>query len=145
MDFNTYTTKAAGAVEAAVNLVKTHGQQSIEPLHLLAALLSTDSGIVIPLLKKLGKDTSGLLGAAETEIARFPRVSGDAEPYISSAMQKVFASATQEAKRLDDQYISTEHLFLALIEDSAVKKLIGVTKADIEKELKLLRGKSACD
>ena len=57
MDFNTYTTRAAGAVEAALTTAKKHGQQSIEPLHLLAALLSTDSSIVIPLLKKLGTDT----------------------------------------------------------------------------------------
>ena len=134
MDLNKFTTKAAGAVEGALSLVTTHGQQSIEPAHLLAALLSTDSGIVLPLLKKLGKDTATLLRETEKLIASFPRVSGAGEPYIGSALREVFVRADKEAKRLQDQYVSTEHLFLALIEDATLARVIGVARADAERE-----------
>jgi ATP-dependent Clp protease ATP-binding subunit ClpB len=140
MDFNTYTTKAAGAVEGALAIVRERGQQTIEPLHLFAALLSSDSGIVLPLLKKLGKDTSALLALANEKIATFPRVSGGGEPYIGSALREVFTRADKEAKRLHDQYVSTEHLFLALIEDSSVKTIAGVSRSDVERELAVLRG-----
>lgn len=140
MDLNKFTTKAAGAVEGALSLVTTHGQQSIEPAHLLAALLSTDSGIVLPLLKKLGKDTATLLRETEKLIASFPRVSGAGEPYIGSALREVFVRADKEAKRLQDQYVSTEHLFLALIEDATLARVIGVARTDAERELAALRG-----
>ena len=140
MDFNTYTTKAAGAVEGALGIVRSHGQQSIEPVHLLAALLSGESGIVLPLLKKLGKETSTLISAVEREISTLPKVSGDTEPYVSNALRSIFTRASAEAKRLDDEYVSTEHLFLALLEESSIAKLIDVSKKDAEKELQALRG-----
>ncbi len=140
MDLNKFTTKAASAVESALSLVTMHGQQSIEPAHLCAALLSTDSGIVLPLLKKLGKDTATLLRETEKLIASFPRVSGSGEPYIGSALREVFVRADKEAKRLNDQYVSTEHLFLALIEDTTLARVIGVVRADAERELATLRG-----
>ena len=94
MDFNTYTTKAAGAVEGALGIVRSHGQQSIEPVHLLAALLSGESGIVLPLLKKLGKETSTLISAVEREISTLPKVSGGTEPYVSNALRSIFTRAS---------------------------------------------------
>ena len=139
MDLNRYTTKAALSLEQMVSLVQSLSQTAIEPLHMLSSLLAEDSGIVSSLVRKLGKNPTELLAHTEKEIEKFPRVKGAANPYLSSAMKEVLSHAEAEAKRFNDQYVSTEHLFLALLADTNVMRIVGVSKHDTEKELKQLR------
>ena len=140
MDLNKYTTKAAEAIQHSVTLAESYKQQSIEPMHLLAALLDPESGIVSSLLKKLGKDAPTLLLSVEGELQKLPRVSGASSPYLSESLKQVFARSETEAKKMDDEYVSSEHLFLALLDEVAVVKLVGVTKHEALRELKALRG-----
>ncbi len=140
MDPNKYTTKASEAIQRTVSGVQANGQQSIESVHMLAVLLDSDSGIVPSLLQKLGKNPEELLRAVEREVEKLPRVSGNVDPYLATSMKGLFARAESEAKKMSDQYVSTEHLFLALLDDAAIGKIVGVTKHDALKELKELRG-----
>ena len=140
MDFNRYTTKAAEALERALALAQSFSQSGVEPPHLLLVLLDTDTGIVPSLVIKLGRDLKSLIQAVNKEVMRLPRVQDAPHPFLTSTMKEVLSLAEKEATRLDDQYVSTEHLFLALLDEPSIAKLIGSTKPDAEKELKALRG-----
>ncbi len=140
MDLNKYTTKAAEAIQNAVTLAEANKQQSIEPMHVLAALLKPDNGIVPSLIKQLDKDASTLLTTVEAELQKLPRVSGSSAPYLSESMKQVFARSEAEAKKMNDQYVSSEHLFLVLLDEPAIGKLLGITKHEALRELKTLRG-----
>lgn len=140
MDFNKYTTKAAESVQHAVALAQSYSQQSIEPLHMLTSLLSGDSGIVVSLLKKLGKNSAELLRTTKSATEKFSRVVGSVNPYLATRTKEMFSRAETEAKKMDDQFVSTEHLFLALLDDAEIASIVGVTKHDAQVELKQLRG-----
>ncbi len=140
MDLNKYTTKAAEAIQNAVTLAEANKQQSIEPVHLLGALLNPENGIVPSLIKQLGADAANLSASVEVELQKLPRVSGTSAPYLSESMKQVFTRSEAEAKKMDDQYVSSEHLFLALLDEHAIAKLLGITKHEALRELKTLRG-----
>ncbi|MGA7852163.1 MAG: ATP-dependent chaperone ClpB, partial [Candidatus Acidiferrales bacterium] len=90
------------------------GQQQIEPLHLLWALIAQGDGVVPPLLEKLGVSPTRLAGDVEKQIERLPKVSGVSQQYLSPATNKVLESAFDEAQRLKDEYVSTEHILLGI-------------------------------
>ena len=140
MDFNRYTTKAAEAIQRAAQLAQSFSQSAIEPAHILLSLLDTEAGIVPSLVSKLGKDVATLIPEVEKQIALFPRIQDASNQFISSGGKSVLLRAEKEASRLSDQYVSTEHLFLALLADAAIATLVGSSVADAEKELKTLRG-----
>ena len=140
MDISKYTTKAARAVERAAALTESFSHAALEPIHILTALLDADAGIVSPLLCKLGKEPTTLRELAKKEMARLPRHSEPANVHIATDTKRVLDQAEAEAKRMNDQYVSTEHLLLALLDLTQMEQLIGVTKKDAEKELKEFRG-----
>ncbi len=140
MDFNTYTTKAAEALQRTVSLVQSFSQSAVEPMHMLLALLDPEAGIVPSLVMKLGRNPRTLTALVHTQIEKLPRTQDPSSPFLTSVMKEVLSRAEKEAMRLDDQYVSTEHLFLALLDESGIATLIGSTKADAERELKALRG-----
>src|SRR6187551_2706160 len=107
------TVKAGEALNDAVALARRNGNPVVYDLHLLAALLEQDESIVVPILQKLGASVAALREQIEREVGRYPKQS-DAQPTLSRELNQVFDKAEDEAKRLGDEYISTEHLLLGL-------------------------------
>ncbi|MGH9724937.1 MAG: ATP-dependent Clp protease ATP-binding subunit, partial [Candidatus Acidiferrales bacterium] len=109
-----FTVKAQEALNAAQEMGARSGQQQIEPLHLLWALAAQGDGVVPPLLEKLGVSPTRLAGEIETQVSRLPKVSGVSNQYLSPATNDVLEGAFKEAERLKDEYVSTEHILLAI-------------------------------
>src|SRR5205809_8006978 len=107
------TVKAGEALNDAVTLARRHGNPVIYDLHLLSALLDQDESIVVPILQKLGVSVTALRDQVRREIDRYPKQS-DAQPNLSRELNQVFDKAEDEAKKLGDEYVSTEHLLVAL-------------------------------
>ncbi|HXN26595.1 MAG TPA: ATP-dependent chaperone ClpB [Candidatus Acidoferrales bacterium] len=114
LNFEKLTVKAQQALQAAQEMGGREGQQQIEPLHLLWALLAQGDGVVPPLLEKLGVSPTTLASEVEKQIARLPKVSGVSQQYLAPATNKILETAFDEAHRLKDEYVSTEHILLAI-------------------------------
>src|SRR5690349_4723118 len=113
MRFEKLTVKAQEAVVRAQELAQERNHAEVGPLHLLTALLNEDEGVVTPLLQKIGANAGQITQIAEAELRRLPSATGT-QVGMSRALQDVFAQAQKEADRLKDEYVSTEHLLLAL-------------------------------
>jgi ATP-dependent Clp protease ATP-binding subunit ClpB len=112
------TLKAQEAFKEAADEARRRGNPVVNDAHLFLALLSQEEGIVQPLLQKVGLNVSSLRESTEREIARFPtQQGGGTEPTFARELTKVFDRAEKESKALDDAYISTEHILLALVEE----------------------------
>jgi ATP-dependent Clp protease ATP-binding subunit ClpB len=118
MDINKFTEKAREAVAAAVDLAKGSNNPQIEPEHLLVALIEQKEGIVPDLLRKLSADPSSIGGAARQLLAKMPTSYGGAEPTLSPRLRLVLDKAQAEANQMKDDFVSTEHLFLAIADES---------------------------
>jgi ATP-dependent Clp protease ATP-binding subunit ClpB len=112
--FDKMTVKAQEALQQANEVAARHENQQIEPVHLLQALVSQADGVVPPLLARLGIRSEALTPEIEREIARLPKVQGFAQQHLGKALSNVLERAFEEAERFKDEYVSTEHLFLAL-------------------------------
>src|SRR6202162_1634312 len=121
MRLDRFTEKAQEAIQEAAELARARGQQAVEPEHLLLALVNQDEGVGRTLLERAGVSVQALEPALVSTVERFPRVSGGGQPYISPALNKALEQAEQEAQKLKDEYISTEHLLLALTDNKALK------------------------
>ncbi|HUS71333.1 MAG TPA: ATP-dependent chaperone ClpB [Anaerolineae bacterium] len=147
MDLNKLTEKAQGAVVAAQELARSHNHSEIEPEHLLLALLSQEGGIAPQILRKLEVDPILVRQRLEEELGRMPQVRGaSSQVYVSSRLQQVFDVAMEEAGRLRDEYVSTEHLLLGLADGRAkgpahkILTDLGVSKEAIYQVLTSIRG-----
>ncbi len=110
-----FTVKSQEAVQAATNLAIENGNPELLPLHMLTALLEDREGIIVPLLQKVGVPTDQLLNKAKDALSKLPKVSGaSGQPGLSNALQKVLDQAFKEAANFKDDYVSTEHILLAL-------------------------------
>jgi ATP-dependent Clp protease ATP-binding subunit ClpB len=109
-----FTEKAQEALQEAAALARSLGQQAIEPEHLILALIRQEGGVGRTLLERAGVSVQALEPALVSIVERLPRVSGGGQPYLSTELQKALDQAEQEAEKLMDEYISTEHLLLAL-------------------------------
>ena len=139
------TTKSQEAVQAAASHAAENGNPEVLPLHLLAALLEDREGVTAPVLEGAGVGVQSLLAAANAAIQRLPRIQGGSQPGMSQALTKVFDRASKEADHFKDEYVSTEHLLLALSEakgDAARDALVatGGTHDAILKALPAVRG-----
>src|SRR5579864_5829909 len=112
--FEKMTVKAQEALQQANDVAARHENQQLEPIHLLAALVAQMDGVVPSLLARLGTRTEVLQLEIEREIARLPKVQGFAQQHLGKALNNVLERAFDEAGRFKDEYVSTEHLFLAL-------------------------------
>ncbi|WP_348269799.1 ATP-dependent chaperone ClpB [Edaphobacter paludis] len=139
------TVKSQEAVQAASGHAAENGNPEVLPLHLMAALLEDREGVVIPVLEKVGVLVEQLLSGVNSAIAKLPKVQGGAQPDMSAALQKVLEQAFKEAENFKDDYVSTEHLLLALSQQkgdavqSALATLGGTHEA-ILKALSAVRG-----
>ena len=139
MRLDRMTTKAQGAIRAAVDLASRRGNPELYPEHIVQAIVDQDGGIGGPLLQKTGADTASVSRALQEKIDAYPRVSGGAEPNLSRRALAVIQRAEDEAKALKDDYVSTEHLLLgALKADKDVASLLDKAGVDHDKLLKAL-------
>src|SRR5919198_3249000 len=119
MDINAFTHKAQEALAGAQRLARANDHQRVEPEHLLVALLSDPEGIVFPLVRRAGADPGALKARASEALDRIPKVYGpEQETVLSPQTARLIERARKEAGALGDQYVSTEHLLLALTEGS---------------------------
>jgi ATP-dependent Clp protease ATP-binding subunit ClpB len=148
MDINRFTEKGQAAVREAQTLATRYSNQQIEVEHLLLALLQQEGGLVPSVLTKAAVNIDSLKQTVENEIAKFPKVTGPSGPvdqvYITARLNKVFVAAEDEAKKLKDDYISVEHLLLAIIDESGaaarILNTLGANRKRIEEVLKQVRG-----
>jgi ATP-dependent Clp protease ATP-binding subunit ClpB len=112
--YDKLTVKAQGALQEAQEIAARANQQQIEPVHLLAALLAQSDGLVAPLLSKLGVSPDTVSAEVRREIDRLPKVSGAAQQFLSPASNEVLSKAFDEAAHFKDEYVSTEHILLAI-------------------------------
>ncbi|MFL5536176.1 MAG: ATP-dependent chaperone ClpB, partial [Gemmatimonadales bacterium] len=140
------TIKAQEALRDAGQLARARGNPVVNDAHLLAALLAQDEGVVQPLLQKAGLNVTAVRQEVEREISRFPTQAGGAgEPSFSREIQRVFDRADAEARKLDDAYVSTEHLLLAMAEEKgttarAVLSSHNISADDLRSALQEVRG-----
>ncbi|MCS7080658.1 MAG: ATP-dependent chaperone ClpB [Chloracidobacterium sp.] len=139
-----FTLRAQEAIAAAVTLAQTRQHPQVEPEHLLAALLEQPEGIAKPIFEKIGVAVPRLFKETQAALAKLPQASGG-ERYFSGRTSTLFVNARKEADKLQDAYISTEHLLLAMVEDkeSVAGRLLrqeGVTRDALLKVIGELRG-----
>src|SRR3989449_4114637 len=146
MNINKYTEKAREAVAAAIELARQHNNPQLEPEHLLLALVEQREGIIPELLRKMNVDPSQMARAARDLIAKIPSAYGGAEPGLSPRLNKVTTAGEAEASRMKDEYVSTEHLFIAIADEGGrspaaqLLKQNGVTYDAILQALTSVRG-----
>jgi ATP-dependent Clp protease ATP-binding subunit ClpB len=112
--FDKMTVKAQEALQQAQEIAGRHENQAVEPIHLLSALVQQQDGVVPPLLARLGIRGEILAQDIEREIGRLPKVQGFAQQHLGRALNDVLESSFEEATKFKDEYVSTEHLFLAI-------------------------------
>ena len=108
------TIKATEALQASASEAQRRDNPAIEDLHLLAALLAQDETVVVPVLQKVGVNVTRLREDLNAALDRLPRQSGGSAPSLSRELNKVLDAADKEARSLKDEYVSTEHLLIAL-------------------------------
>ena len=142
MNLNNFTIKSQEAVQQAVQLVQKNNQQVIEPVHLLKAVIMTGESVTNFLFQKLGVNIQNLNMVLDRQIESYPKVSGG-EPYLSSESNAVLQKAIDYSGKMGDQYVSLEHIILALLTvkstASQILKDAGVTENELSKAIEELR------
>ena len=145
--FDRFTLKAQEAVQESQSVAEKHEHQAVDVEHLLYALISQSDGIVQPIIKKLGANPAELLKKIDDELKKIPKVSGGAmgQAFITPRLNQIFTNAFKEAERLKDEYVSTEHLLIAIADEkggvsSRLLSSAGITKDNIFKVLIDIRG-----
>ena len=148
MNFNNYTQKSLEAVQSAQALAVSNSHQQLEQVHLLLALLQQDGGLISQLLRKMEISVESLEAAAQSELRKIPAVKTSREAdrfYITAEVDATFTAAEEQAKIMKDEFVSVEHLFLALLDTArgGVKNLFEtyrITKENALKALQAVRG-----
>jgi ATP-dependent Clp protease ATP-binding subunit ClpB len=147
MQIEKFTLKAQEALQEAKAIAERKNHQQIDVEHLLLALLEQKEGIAIPILQKLGANIDLIVSQLEGELNRIPKVTGGGvgQVYLSSRVNEIFNGAWKEAERLMDEYLSTEHLLIAIADEkrgasSQILQRNGVTKDAIFRVLQEIRG-----
>ena len=149
MNTNQYTQKTLEALQAAQQLAVEYQHNALEPEHLLHALATQEQGLIPQLLQKLNVDAGSFSAAVAEKLSAMPRVSGSGRDpdkvYISQATDKVLSAAAREAKAMKDDYVSVEHVFLALLDEqtqntSELFRAFGITRDKFLQQLTAVRG-----
>jgi ATP-dependent Clp protease ATP-binding subunit ClpB len=146
MRLEKFTLRGQEAIQSAIELAERNHNQQVEPEHLLMAMLEQPEGIVRPLLGKLAVNTPVVLNDVQAAIARFPRVDGG-QQYLSPQLNQLFSSAQKQAESFKDEFVSTEHLLLAIADDKdgpagKILRQHGVKRDDLLKVIEQTRGGS---
>ena len=136
MNIQKFTEKAQEAILGAQKLAAEMNHSQIETIHLLLALIEQSGGVVPQILVKLGADTEQLNGKLREELNRLPKVQGMTEVILSQSLKQVLDSAEKEAAKFKDDYVSTEHILMAMIDQETevsarVLKEYGITRGNL--------------
>ena len=145
MRWDQFTVMSQEAIQRAQSLAGEKGHQEIRPEHLLAGFLDQDENIVNALLAKVGVPAGKIRADVEAALERLPKVSGGGETALSPALRQILDAARKEAEQLKDEYVSTEHLFLAMLKDAKgeaarILRSNGVDEDAVLKALAAVRG-----
>ena len=142
MNFNNFTIKSQGAVQEAVNLVQSRGQQAIEPVHIMQGVMKVGENVTNFIFQKLGMNGQQVALVVDRQIDSLPKVSGG-EPYLSRESNEVLQKATQYSKEMGDEFVSLEHIILALLTVkstvSTILKDAGMTEKELRNAISELR------
>ena len=149
MNFNNFTIKSQEAIQKAVEITRSNGQQAIEPVHILKAVVEEGDSLVKFIFQKIGANVNQLNSMVDNAIAAEPKVSGG-EPYLSRTSNDVLQKSIDIAKKMGDEYVTLEAIIMALFEiksnASAILKDLGVTEKELQASVDELRkGKKATD
>ena len=144
MRLDRFTIRGQEAVQEAIGVAEKNQNQQVEPEHLLASMLEQKEGTLRPILGKIGARSENILSEVQAAIAKFPQVSGG-QQYFSSRINTIFQEAQKEAEKMTDEYVSTEHLLLAIADEKdgdagRILRSGGIAKKDLEKVITEMRG-----
>ena len=145
MNINKFTQKSLAAVQGCEKLAYEYGNQQIEQEHLLASLLELEDSLILKLMTKMGIQPELIRDEARKAVEKLPKVSGGGQLYVSNDLNKVLIHAEDEAKAMGDEYVSVEHLFMAMMNqpDHAMKELFrlyNITRERFLQALSTVRG-----
>jgi ATP-dependent Clp protease ATP-binding subunit ClpB len=145
MRLDKFTLKGQEAIETAVANAEQAQHQQVEPEHVLASLIEQPEGLTRPVLAKIGANAQAILDEVQAAIAKLPKVSGAGQQYISPRLNAIFSQAKKEADRLKDEYVSTEHLLLAIADEKGgeagrILRSHGVDRESLKKVVEQMRG-----
>ncbi len=144
MNLDKFTEKAQEALASAQKLAARLNHQQLEPEHALMSLLDQEKGLALAILQKASVSVDAVTVKLQRELDRLPRVTGDVEPRLTQRLVKLIDAAESEAKKLKDEYVSVEHLLLAMIDDTGVAgrtlKEFGLTRERLLSALREVRG-----
>ncbi|HYH84391.1 MAG TPA: Clp protease N-terminal domain-containing protein, partial [Pyrinomonadaceae bacterium] len=146
MRMERFTLRGQEAIQSAIEAAERNQHQQVEPEHLLLAMLEQPEGVVRPVLGKLGANVQVVEGEVQAAVGRFPKVQGG-QQYFSPRTTQIFQAAQKQAEAMQDEYISTEHLLLAVADekDGAAGRILrqhGVNRDDLLKVIEQTRGGS---
>ncbi len=146
MRFDRFTIRGQEAVQAAIGVAERNQNQQVEPEHILLAMLEQKEGVVRPILGKVGVNVATVVTELQAEIEKLPKVSGG-QQYFSSRTNTIFQDVQKIAEKMEDEYISTEHLLIAIAaektgEAGRILRSNGVTGEDVDKVVTEMRGGS---
>ncbi len=149
MNYENFTIKVQEALQESSSIANKNDNAEISPEHLLEALLEQQDGLIVPVVERIGVNAVELNNKVKDLVRSNPKVSGAAQVYFSSQLQKILANAEKEMAAFKDQYLSTEHLLLAMSEaDGSAGDLLrkcGITHKAIVDALKAVRGNQTVD
>ncbi|MEO7889565.1 MAG: Clp protease N-terminal domain-containing protein, partial [Vicinamibacterales bacterium] len=146
MNLNRYTEKAQEAIAAAQQVADRDGHPEITPEHLLLTLVEQREGIVPEIVRKMNADPAAVAAGVRAETQKLPSARGGSQPGLSSRLRQVTDAAEQEAERLKDEYVSTEHLFVAIASEGGTSPSVrllqqrGLSKDAILQAMTAVRG-----
>lgn len=145
MNFQKFTLKSQEAMQTAQEIAASYSNQSIEPIHLLAALIQDSLSLTSDIIQKVGANINSLKIQVNNEMQKLPKIAGSSvsSQYLSTDLSEVLNKAISEADNMKDKFVSLEHLLIILSENSNTKSILnkeGVTKSNILKVLQVIRG-----
>ena len=144
MNLQKFTQKSLEAIQNAQSMAVEYGNPQMDQQHLLVTLLTQDEGLIPQLMQKMNVNVNGLLQAAENEVKKLPRATGG-QTYVSSDLDKTLTAAEKLAENMTDEYVSVEHIFMAMVNspNAALKDIFrqyNITKEGFMKILATVRG-----
>ncbi|MBE5076458.1 MAG: ATP-dependent chaperone ClpB [Clostridium sp.] len=144
MNLQKFTQKSLEAIQNAQSMAVEYGNPQMDQQHLLVTLLTQDEGLIPQLMQKMNVNVNGLLQAAENEVKKLPRATGG-QTYVSSDLEKTLTAAEKLAENMTDEYVSVEHIFMAMVNspNAALKEIFrqyNITKEGFMKILATVRG-----
>ncbi len=146
MRFDRFTIRGQEAVQNAIGVAEKNQNQQVEPEHLLTSMFEQEKGVVLSILGKVGANRQTIIAELEAAIAKHPKVEGG-QQFFSTRINSIFSESQKNAEKMEDEYISTEHLLLTIAEEKdgdagRILRSNGVNVEDVRKAIKEMRGGS---